>query len=58
MSSLIPFLDLTRELLPIKENIMQKVNEIFFEKTNFILGSELETFEQHFAKYIDVNCLL
>jgi dTDP-4-amino-4,6-dideoxygalactose transaminase len=51
----VPFLDLTRELLPIKENIMLKVNEIFFEKTNFILGSELETFEKHFATYIDVS---
>ena len=51
----IPFLDLKRELIPIKEEIKTKMNEIIFEKTNFILGDELEIFENNFAKYIDVN---
>ena len=55
MSKYIPFLDLTRELVSIKEEIKTKIDTIFFEKTNFILGDELETFENNFAKYIDVK---
>lgn len=50
----IPFLDLKRELIPIKNEISTKINEII-SKTNFILGEELEIFEKNFAKYIGVN---
>ena len=51
----IPFLDLKRELIPIRKEIENKMNEIIFEKTNFILGNELEVFENNFSKYMDVN---
>ena len=52
MSSKIPFLDLTRELTSIKEDIKTKLDNIIFERTDFILGKDLEIFEQHFAAYI------
>ena len=55
MKTIIPFLDLSRELIPIKQEIDKKMKEITFEKTNFILGEELEIFEQNFAKYITVD---
>ena len=48
----IPFLDLSRELIPIKEELKTKMDEIMFKKTNFILGKELDTFEENFANYI------
>ena len=51
----IPFLDLKRELFSIKKEIEKKMNEIIFEKTNFILGNELEVFENNFSKYMDVK---
>jgi dTDP-4-amino-4,6-dideoxygalactose transaminase len=51
----IPFLDLKRELIPIRKEIENKMNEIIFEKTNFILGNELEVFENNFSKYMDVK---
>jgi dTDP-4-amino-4,6-dideoxygalactose transaminase len=53
--SIIPFLDLKREIIPIKKEILEKIDEIVFSKTNFILGEELEIFEKNFAKYIDVD---
>ena len=52
MSFKIPFLDLTRELTSIKEDIKMKLDNIIFERTDFILGKDLEIFEQHFATYI------
>jgi dTDP-4-amino-4,6-dideoxygalactose transaminase len=52
---MIPFLDLKRETIFIKEKIKKKMDEIFFEKTNFILGDDLEIFENNYAKYINVN---
>jgi len=54
-SEKIPFLDLKRELIPIKQKIQTKMNDIIFNQTNFILGKELEMFEQNFANYINVN---
>ena len=53
MSTIIPFLDLSREITPIKELITNKMNTIVFDQSNFILGKELETFETNFANYID-----
>jgi hypothetical protein len=44
--SIIPFLDLKREIIPIKKEILEKIDEIVFSKTNFILGEELEIFEK------------
>ena len=52
MNNKIPFLDLSRELIPIKNELTIKMNEIVFQNTNFILGKELETFEENFARYI------
>lgn len=49
----IPFLDLARELVPIKDELKTKMDDIIFNKCNFILGKDLEVFEQNFAKYID-----
>ena len=51
----IPFLDLKRELTNIKKDLKNKIDEIVFEKTNFILGEELEIFEQNFANYINTD---
>ena len=51
----IPFLDLSRELIPIKEELQKKLNTIIFEKTDFILGKDLEIFEHNFAKYITTD---
>ena len=55
MTTKIPFLDLSRELIPIKEELQTKMNNIIFEKTDFILGKDLEIFEQNFAKYITTD---
>lgn len=52
---MIKFLDLSKELISIKEEIENKINKIMFYKTNFILGSEVEQFENNFAKYININ---
>jgi len=51
MANKIPFLDLSRELIPIKEELTTKMNEIIFKNTDFILGKNVEKFEEHFAKY-------
>lgn len=51
----VPFLDLSREIQPLKNQIQEKINDIFFNKTNFILGNELNVFENNFAKYIGTN---
>jgi dTDP-4-amino-4,6-dideoxygalactose transaminase len=52
MSSKIPFLDLSREIVPVKDELIKKMNNIIFERTDFILGKDLEIFEQNFANYI------
>lgn len=48
----IPFLDLSREIAPMKDDLITKMTNIVFERTDFILGKDLEVFEQNFAKYI------
>jgi dTDP-4-amino-4,6-dideoxygalactose transaminase len=55
MTTKIPFLDLSRELIPIKNEIITKMENIIFDKTDFILGKDLEVFEKNFAKYINVD---
>lgn len=55
MKTKIPFLDLSRELISIKDELKTKMDTIIFEKTDFILGKDLEIFEQNFAKYISVD---
>lgn len=47
----IPFLDLKREIIPIKSDIEKVMNTIIFKNTNFILGKELNQFERNFATY-------
>jgi len=47
----IPFLDLKREIIPIKSDIESVLNTIIFKNTNFILGKELNQFERNFATY-------
>jgi len=51
----IPFIDLSRELIPIKQEMQSTMNNIVFNQTNFILGKELELFENNFANYINAN---
>ena len=55
MSKTIPFLDLTRELVPIKDELSTNIEELIFEKTDFILGKGLVKFEENFAKYISTE---
>jgi len=47
----IPFLDLKREIIPIKSDSEKVMNTIIFKNTNFILGKELNQFERNFATY-------
>lgn len=55
MKTIVPFLDLSREILPIQEEITTVMNRIMFNQTNFIMGKELVVFEQNFAKYITTD---
>jgi len=52
---MIKFLDLKSEIDEIKDEIQFKVDEIFYDKTNFILGDELSQFENNFKNYIGTN---
>jgi hypothetical protein len=49
MAIRVPFLDLSREIKPMKEILTTKMSAIVFDQTNFILGKELESFETSFA---------
>jgi dTDP-4-amino-4,6-dideoxygalactose transaminase len=51
----IKFLDLKKEILPIKDKINDKINEIFFNKTNFIMGNDVEDFENNFSNFINTK---
>ena len=55
MTNHINFLDLQKEIQPLKEKIKNKIEDIFFKKSNFILGNELEEFEENFAYYINTK---
>ena len=55
MNYKIPFLDLSRELTPIKDELTKDMNKLIFENTDFILGKHLEMFEHNFANYITTN---
>jgi dTDP-4-amino-4,6-dideoxygalactose transaminase len=46
----IPFLDLKRQYLPIKEEIDEAIQRVVSSQ-NFILGEEVQTFEENLAKY-------
>jgi len=51
---MIPFVDLKREYREIKGEINQAIRRVL-EKGWFILGEELKTFEQEFAKYLGIK---
>ena len=51
---MIPFLDLTKQVEPLKEEIMSKINEVL-DKTDFIMGEEVELFEKEVANYLNVK---
>jgi len=55
MQQSVSFLDLSREIQPIQEEIQTTLHTIIFKQTNFILGSDLEHFENNFAKYITTH---
>ena len=42
---MIKFLDLQKEVIPLEKDLKEKINEICFNKMNFILGNEIEEFE-------------
>lgn len=46
----VPFLDLSREYAPIKEEIDKAISEVF-NHTHFILGSEVKILEEEVASY-------
>ena len=50
----IPFLDLNKNYQSIKEEVNDTIHNIL-NKSNYILGEELNTFEKNFAKYIGTN---
>lgn len=50
----IPFLDLKKNYLSIKENIDNEYVELF-EKCDFILGDKVKLFEKNFANYLGIN---
>jgi len=55
---MIKFLDLHKEIIPIEKKLKDKMNEICFNKMNFILGNDVNEFEENFSKYIDIkNCI-
>ena len=49
----VPILDLTRSFKEIKPEVFSALERIF-DAQNFILGSEVETFEKHCAKYLEI----
>ena len=51
----VKFLDLKSEIDEIKNEVQSKVEDIIYNKTNFVLGEELNEFENNFAKYINTN---
>lgn len=47
---MIPYLDLSRIHQPIKEEILESIGGLI-DKSEFVLGASVETFERNFAKY-------
>jgi dTDP-4-amino-4,6-dideoxygalactose transaminase len=50
----IPFLDLKREISFIRNEINESIDKVI-DNTNFILGNEVNVFENNFAKYINTE---
>jgi dTDP-4-amino-4,6-dideoxygalactose transaminase len=51
---MVPFLDLTRQYKKIKGEILSAQKRVL-EKGNFILGEEVSSFEEEFARYCEVR---
>lgn len=51
---MVPFIDLTRQYKEIEEEILSATRRVF-EKGRFILGEEVSTFEEEFARYCGVR---
>ena len=51
---MVPFIDLTRQYKAIEEEILSATKRVF-EKGRFILGEEVSTFEEEFARYCGVR---
>jgi dTDP-4-amino-4,6-dideoxygalactose transaminase len=47
----VPFLDLKRELIPLNDQIQKALNATI-EKCDFVLGEDVDLFEQNFSTYI------
>lgn len=54
MEITIPFLDLKREISFIRNEINESIDKVI-DNTNFILGNEVNIFENNFAKYINTE---
>ncbi|MGM5483436.1 MAG: DegT/DnrJ/EryC1/StrS family aminotransferase [Nanobdellota archaeon] len=50
----VPFLDLKKQITPIKEEIMNNINSVI-DSSSFILGNEVKEFEEQIAKYLSVK---
>ena len=55
MKNKIKFLDLSPEIDRIKPEIYKVIENVIFKNTNFILGKEVEIFENNFANYISTK---
>ena len=51
----IPMLDLSREIERVSDKISQRVNNVMFNKTDFIIGKDVDIFENNFAKFIGTD---
>lgn len=51
----VPFLDLSREIKPIRTRIDSALNKIMYNTTDFILGESVGEFEKNFSNYISTQ---
>lgn len=50
----VPFVDLTREFEALRDDILPSVEEVM-QRTDFILGDDVDRFEEAFAEYLGVE---
>src|SRR5258706_813253 len=50
----VPFVDLKQQYLSIRDEVLPAVEKVF-ESTQFVLGKEVEAFEEEFAAYCGVH---
>jgi dTDP-4-amino-4,6-dideoxygalactose transaminase len=50
----VPLLDLRAQLAPLREEILQAVTEVI-DSTSYIMGSQIDEFEQHVAAYCGIK---